>query len=65
MAFSANTTNRSWVHARGASETIPLASIARDPTVAAFLGRGEGDADQFAVPAYPRPVLAGGEAVFA
>jgi hypothetical protein len=41
-----------------------LSSIARNPVVAAFLARGEWDTGAtFAVPATPKPVLTGGEAV--
>lgn len=45
-----------------ANARIPLSDIARDPVVAAFLKRGEDDNGQFAVPAKPKPVLAGGAA---
>lgn len=48
-----------------ATKNIPLSQIARDPEVAAFLARGEGDAGSFAVPSRPAPVLTGGEAVLA
>lgn len=45
---------------------IPLSAIPRDPAVAAFLARGERDSgNAYAVPAQPKPVLAGGEAVSA
>ncbi|WP_192937461.1 hypothetical protein [Sinorhizobium meliloti] len=43
---------------------MKLSSMARNPAVAAFLARGERDAgNAFAVPATPKPVLTGGEAV--
>lgn len=45
---------------------IKLSSLARNPAVAAFLARGERDTGTtFAVPATPKPVLTGGEAVTA
>ncbi|MDX0543930.1 hypothetical protein GOC59_31105 [Sinorhizobium medicae] len=41
-----------------------LSSIARKPVVAAFFDRGVRDTGAtFAVPATPKPVLTGGEAV--
>ncbi|WEJ31982.1 hypothetical protein [Devosia sp. SD17-2] len=44
-------------------KTLHLSQIARNPAVSAFLARGERDSGaSFAVPASPKPVLAGGAA---
>ncbi len=45
-------------------QTVRISQVARNSDVAAFLARGEHDnGAAFAVPASPRPVLAGGAAV--
>ena len=43
-----------------ANAHITLSEIARDPVVAAFLRRGEGDKGELAVPSKPAPILTGG-----